>query len=93
MTWLDTLTEKALARELPTRAEVLKVLQSGDDELMDVVAAAWEDWAFAVRPPGRAELPGQHQERPVPGGLLYCWQRLGSAADVLRYTWLSRMKS
>jgi hypothetical protein len=24
MTWLDTLTEKALARALPTRAEVLK---------------------------------------------------------------------
>jgi len=40
MTWLDALTEKALARELPTRAEALKVLQGTDDELMDVVAAA-----------------------------------------------------
>jgi hypothetical protein len=26
MTWLDTLGEKALARELPTRAEALRVL-------------------------------------------------------------------
>ena len=40
MTWLDTLAEKALARELPTRAEALRVLESTDDELMDVVAAA-----------------------------------------------------
>ena len=42
MTWLDALTEKALARELPTRAEALNVLQSTDDELMDVVAAAFK---------------------------------------------------
>src|SRR5256886_878813 len=42
MTWLDTLTDKALARELPTRAEAMKVLRSGDDELMDVVAAAFK---------------------------------------------------
>jgi biotin synthase len=42
MTWLDTLTEKALARELPARAELLEVLHSSDDELMDVVAAAFK---------------------------------------------------
>ena len=41
MTWLDALTEKALARELPTRAEARRVLESTDDELMDVVAAAF----------------------------------------------------
>ncbi len=42
MTWLDSLTDKALARELPTRDEALKVLTSQDDELMDVVAAAFK---------------------------------------------------
>ena len=31
MTWLDALTEKALAPELPTRAEALGVLTSTDD--------------------------------------------------------------
>ena len=41
MTWLDTLAEKSLARELPTRSEALGVLKSTDDELMDVVAAAF----------------------------------------------------
>ena len=41
MTWLDALAEKSLARELPTRAEALGVLKTTDDELMDVVAAAF----------------------------------------------------
>ena len=41
MTWLDTLAEKSLARELPARSEALQVLRSTDDELMDVVAAAF----------------------------------------------------
>ncbi len=30
MTWLDDLAEKALARELPARAEALEVLRSGE---------------------------------------------------------------
>jgi biotin synthase len=41
MTWLDALAEKSIARERPTRATALKVLSSPDDELMDVVAAAF----------------------------------------------------
>jgi len=44
MTWLDALTERSLGRQVPTRAEALRVPQSGDDEQMDVVAA------FRVRP-------------------------------------------
>ena len=41
MTWLASLAEKGVARELPTRDEALAVLASGDDELMDVTAAAF----------------------------------------------------
>ncbi len=41
MTWLDALAEKAVDGETPTREEALAVLASGDDELMDVVAAAF----------------------------------------------------
>jgi biotin synthase len=41
MTWLDALAEKAVGGELPTREEALAVLSAGDDELMDVVAAAF----------------------------------------------------
>ena len=41
MTWLDVVAEKSLADEALTRDEALAVLGSGDDELMDVVAAAF----------------------------------------------------
>ena len=88
MTWLDTLTEKALARELPTRAEALRVLASTDDELMDVVAAAFK---VRLRYFGRRVKLNylvNIKSGLCPEDCSYCSQRLGSAADVLKYTWL-----
>jgi len=88
MRWLDALTEKALNRALPSRDEALAVLASGDDELLDVVAAA-----FRVR----REFFGRRvklnylvniKSGLCPEDCFYCSQRLGSAADVLKYTWL-----
>jgi len=88
MTWLDVIAGKSLAGEPLGQDEALAVLASGDDELMDVVAAA-----FRVRL--------QHFGRRVklnylvniksglcPEDCFYCSQRAGSAADVLKYTWL-----
>src|SRR5437762_4885372 len=88
MTWLDTLTTKALARELPTRAEALHVLQSKDDELMDVVAAAFK---VRLRYFGRRVKLNylvNIKSGLCPEDCFYCSQRAGSAADVLKYTWL-----
>ena len=88
MTWLDALTEKALARELPTRAETSKVLQGTDDELMDVVAAAFK---VRLRYFGRRVKLNylvNIKSGLCPEDCFYCSQRLGSAADVLKYTWL-----
>ena len=88
MTWLDALTEKALARELPTRAEALNVLQSTDDELMDVVAAAFK---VRLRYFGRRVKLNylvNIKSGLCPEDCFYCSQRAGSAADVLKYTWL-----
>ena len=88
MTWLDALTEKALARELPTRAEALEVLHSTDDELMDVVAAAFK---VRLRYFGRRVKLNylvNIKSGLCPEDCFYCSQRLGSAADVLKYTWL-----
>ena len=88
MTWLETLTEKALARELPARAEVLNVLHSSDDELMDVVAAAFK---VRLRYFGRRVKLNylvNIKSGLCPEDCFYCSQRLGSAADVLKYTWL-----
>ena len=88
MTWLDALTEKALARELPTRAEALKVLQGTDDELMDLVAAAFK---VRLRYFGRRVKLNylvNIKSGLCPEDCFYCSQRAGSAADVLKYTWL-----
>src|SRR6266576_6484712 len=88
LTWLDALTEKALARKLPTRAEARNVLQSTDDELMDVVAAAFK---VRLRYFGRRVKLNylvNNKSGLCPEDCLYCSQRAGSAADVLKYTWL-----
>jgi biotin synthase len=88
MTWLDSLADKALARELPTRDEALKVLTSSDDELMDVVAAAFR---VRLRYFGRRVKLNylvNIKSGLCPEDCFYCSQRLGSAADVLKYTWL-----
>jgi biotin synthase len=88
MTWLDSLAGKALNRELPTREEALAVLASGDDELLDVVAAA-----FRVRRRFFGRRVKLNYLVNIKSGLcpedcFYCSQRVGSAADVLKYTWL-----
>jgi biotin synthase len=88
MTWLDPLTAKALAREVPTRAELLEVLHSSDDELMDVVAAAFQ---VRLRYFGRRVKLNylvNIKSGLCPEDCSYCSQRLGSSADVLKYTWL-----
>ena len=88
MTWLDTLTEKALARDLPARAEMLTVLRGSDDELMDVVAAAFK---VRLRYFGRRVKLNylvNIKSGLCPEDCFYCSQRAGSAADVLKYTWL-----
>jgi biotin synthase len=88
MTWLDSLADKALARELPSRDEALKVLASPDDELMDVVAAAFR---VRLRYFGRRVKLNylvNIKSGLCPEDCFYCSQRLGSAADVLKYTWL-----
>jgi len=88
MPWLDTLADKALNRELPSRDEALAVLASGDDELLDVVAAA-----FRVRRKFFGRRVKLNYLVNIKSGLCpedcgYCSQRLGSSADVLKYTWL-----
>src|ERR1700722_3647652 len=88
MMWLDSVADKAVARELPTREEALAVLASGNDELMDVVAAA-----FRVRRQFFGRRVKLNYLVNIKSGLcpedcFYCSQRAGSAADVLKYTWL-----
>jgi biotin synthase len=88
MTWLDAIADKALTGEPLDRDEALAVLASDDDELMDVVAAA-----FRVRLKYFGRRVKLNYLVNIKSGLcpedcFYCSQRAGSAADVLKYTWL-----
>src|SRR5262249_21517911 len=89
MTWLDTLAEKSLARELPTRAEALRVLETTDDELMDVVAAAFR---VRLRYFGRRVKLNylvNIKSGLCPEDCCSCRQRLASPAHVLKYPCLN----
>jgi biotin synthase len=88
MTRFEAIADKALAGELPARDEALAVLASGDDELMDVLAAA-----FRVRQRFFGRRVKLNYLVNIKSGLcpedcFYCSQRAGSGADVLKYTWL-----
>lgn len=88
MDLLNTLAEKGLRRELPTREEALAVLATPDDELLDVVAAAGKvrrQW-FGRRV--KLNYLVNLKSGLCPEDCSYCSQRLGSKAEILKYTWL-----
>src|SRR6478609_1417639 len=85
---MDLLTDKGLRRELPTREEALAVLATTDDELLDVVAAAGRvrrRW-FGRRV--KLNYLVNLKSGLCPEDCSYCSQRLGSKAEILKYTWL-----
>ncbi|MFK0191798.1 biotin synthase BioB [Kitasatospora sp. NPDC090308] len=88
MDLLDILTDKGLRRELPTREEALAVLATTDDQLLDVVAAAGRvrrQW-FGRRV--KLNYLVNLKSGLCPEDCSYCSQRLGSKAEILKYTWL-----
>ena len=88
MPWLDALTAKALDRERPTRQEALAVLTSSDDELLDVVAAAFRVRQRFFGRRVKLNFLVNVKSGLCPEDCFYCSQRLGSGADVLKYSWL-----
>src|ERR1043165_4967844 len=88
MDLLTTLVDKGLRRELPTREEALAVLSTSDDDLLDVVAAAGKvrrQW-FGRRV--KLNYLVNLKSGLCPEDCSYCSQRLGSKAEILKYTWL-----
>ncbi|MEC4017620.1 biotin synthase BioB [Streptomyces sp. H27-D2] len=88
MDLLNTLVDKGLRRELPTRDEALAVLATSDDELLDVVAAAGKvrrQW-FGRRV--KLNYLVNLKSGLCPEDCGYCSQRLGSKAEILKYTWI-----
>lgn len=88
MTWLDDLAGKACSRELPSREEALAVLASADDELLDVVAAAFRVRRHFFGRRVKLNYLVNIKSGLCPEDCFYCSQRAGSAAGVLKYTWL-----
>jgi biotin synthase len=88
MTWLDAIVEKALINEPLDRDAALAVLASGDDELMDVVAAAFKVRLKYFGRRVKLNYLVNIKSGLCPEDCFYCSQRAGSAADVLKYTWL-----
>ncbi|GGX78210.1 biotin synthase [Streptomyces minutiscleroticus] len=88
MDLLNTLVDKGLRHEPPTRSEALAVLATSDDELLDVVAAAGRvrrKW-FGRRV--KLNYLVNLKSGLCPEDCSYCSQRLGSKAEILKYTWL-----
>ncbi|MFJ2902675.1 biotin synthase BioB [Streptomyces sp. NPDC087212] len=88
MDLLNTLVDKGLRREAPTREEALAVLAASDDDTLDVVAAAGKvrrRW-FGRRV--KLNYLVNLKSGLCPEDCSYCSQRLGSRADILKYTWL-----
>ncbi|MEU8125099.1 biotin synthase BioB [Spirillospora sp. NPDC049024] len=88
MDLLETLVGKGLRREPLSRAEALAVLETSDDELLDVVAAAGKVRRHWFGRRVKLNYLVNLKSGLCPEDCSYCSQRLGSEAGVLTYTWL-----
>ncbi|MER7231655.1 biotin synthase BioB [Streptomyces olivaceus] len=88
MDLLNTLVDKGLRRESPTREEALAVLASSDEDLLDVVAAAGKVRRHWFGRRVKLNYLVNLKSGLCPEDCSYCSQRLGSKAEILKYTWL-----
>ncbi|MCK1797985.1 biotin synthase BioB [Streptomyces sp. XM4193] len=88
MDLLNTLVDKGLRRELPTRDEALAVLATSEDELLDVVAAAGRVRRHWFGRRVKLNYLVNLKSGLCPEDCSYCSQRLGSRAEILKYTWI-----
>ncbi|MEZ0110890.1 biotin synthase [Catenulispora sp. EB89] len=85
---LSDLVAAALERRPPTREQALALLDSSDEDLLDVVVAAGRvRRAFFGR---RVKLNYLVNMKSglCPEDCFYCSQRLGSEAEILKYSWI-----
>jgi biotin synthase len=84
---IDSLVERAIRREPPSRAEALAVL-SDEHELLDVVAAAGRVRRHFFGHRVKLNTIINMKSGLCPEDCSYCSQRLGSASDILKYSWI-----
>ncbi|MFI1581205.1 biotin synthase BioB [Embleya sp. NPDC020630] len=87
-TLLDGLVGKALRRETPSRDEALAVL-AGAEETLDIVAAAGRVRRHFFGRRVKLNTIINMKSGLCPEDCSYCSQRLGSSAEILKYSWIS----
>ncbi|PZS30214.1 MAG: biotin synthase BioB [Pseudonocardiales bacterium] len=86
---LNSLTAKALAGQVPHRKEMLGLLATEDDDILDVVAAGSRvrRTYFGMRV--KLNHLVNMKSGLCPEDCHYCSQRLGSDAEIMKYSWIT----
>ena len=85
---LDSVTSKALAGGRPTRDELLAVLRSADEDVLEVVAAASRVRRHFFGTRVKLNFLVNLKSGMCPEDCGYCSQRLGSKSQILKYSWI-----
>jgi biotin synthase len=85
---LAELVAKGLRRERPDRAELLAVLATGDEQMMEVIAAAHRIRHHYFGRRVKLNYLVNLKSGLCPEDCGYCSQRLGSQSQILKYSWL-----
>ena len=86
--YFSDLADRQRAGATLTREEALAVLESTDDQLLEVVAAAAQLRRASFGSTVKVNYLVNLKSGLCPEDCTYCSQRLGSAAQILKYTWL-----
>jgi biotin synthase len=86
--YFQDLADRQLAGATLTREEALAVLHAPDEQLLDVVAAAGRLRRAYFANTVKVNYLVNLKSGLCPEDCTYCSQRLGSAAQILKYTWL-----
>ena len=90
---LDDLVERSKHLRPPTREEAISVLESGDENVLDVVAAGSQVRRHFFDNRVKLNLIVNMKSGLCPEDCSYCSQRRGSAADVLKYNWVDPVEA
>lgn len=90
---LDELITRALDEQPPTRDQSFALLGSGDDDLLDVVAAAARVRRHFFGNRVKLNTIINMKSGLCPEDCNYCSQRSGSQADVLKYNWVDQLEA
>lgn len=86
---LGLLVTKALARVVPTRDEMSVLLTTSDDDVVDVVAAGSRVRRHFFGMRVKLNHLVNMKSGLCPEDCSYCSQRLGSTAEIMKYSWIS----